>query len=206
MDELTPKQHKILSFIEDYFQKNTHSPSFQEIQAHFGFASPRAATKHVQAIIKKGLLESRKSGKKRIHRGLLPLRPMDNEVPLLGRIAAGAPIEAIENVSEKLDLSSLGINNSKKEYFALTVKGDSMINAHILDGDWVIIKRQSHVTPSEVAAVLWNDEATLKHVKRMGTSVLLIPENDNLKPILVAPEKVSAFQVLGKVVRVIRRC
>ncbi len=205
MNELTPKQHKVLFFIEGYLKKNAASPSFQEIQAHFGFASPRAATKHVQAIIRKGFLENRKIGKKRIHRSLNLLHPVDNEVPLLGRIAAGAPIEAIENISEKLDLSSLGINNSKKEYFALTVKGSSMINAHIIEGDLVIIKQQPSVTQSDIAAVLWNGEATLKHVKKEGASVLLIPENDNLKPIIVTPEKVSDFKILGKVVRVIRR-
>lgn len=205
MNQLTPKQNKILSYIEGFFQKNATPPSFQQIQAHFGFASPRAATKHVQAIVKKGFLEVRKSGKRSVHRGLLPLRPLANEVPLLGKIAAGAPMEAIENIAEKLDLTSLGINNSKKEYFALTVKGDSMINAHILDGDWVIIKRQPEVAAHEIAAVLWNGEATLKHVKKVGHTVLLVPENDNLRPLTVETDKVSDFQILGKVVRAIRR-
>lgn len=205
MTNLTPKQDKILSFIEDFIQQHTVPPSFRQIQAHFNFASPRAATKHVQALIKKGVLSTGNHGSKTSHRNLLPLRPQESEVPLLGKIAAGTPIEAIENITDNLDLLSLGINNTKKDHFALIVKGDSMINAHILDGDWVVIKRQPEVGPHDIAAVLWNGEATLKHVRKKGSALMLIPENDLLQPVTIDPNKVSDFRILGKVVRTIRR-
>lgn len=204
MKELTQKQRKILSYIESCVRKEAQPPTFQQIQAHFGFASPRAATKHVQALVKKGFLGVRKGGKKGAHRGLIPLRPPEHEVPLVGRIAAGTPIEALENVTARLDLRSLNINNADASHFALLVKGDSMINDHIQDGDIVVIRRQPDVEAADIAAVLLNNEATLKHVKRNGASILLIPANDRLKPVEVRPDTAPDFRILGKVVRSIR--
>jgi repressor LexA len=127
------------------------------------------------------------------------------EVPLLGRIAAGVPIEAIENIEAKIDLSPLGIDNRNDNYFMLHVKGDSMINAHILDGDIVIIKQQPIVHTNDIAAVLWNDEATLKYVRRSGRNIILQPANDKMEPIVVTPEKTSSLTILGKYVGLIRR-
>jgi repressor LexA len=138
-------------------------------------------------------------------RSLMSLVPQTAvSVPLVGRIAAGVPVEAIENVERSIDLSDLGIDNSDGGYFALRVKGESMVNAHILDGDLVIIQRQPVVGPKEIAAVLWNNEATLKYVKKTGGGVLLVPANDAMRPIAVDPAKTEVFEILGKVVRVIR--
>lgn len=201
MENLTEKQGKVLSFIEAYRKKHGTAPSFQEIQGHFAFASPNAATKHVRALERKGALSLRP----RTARSIVPLRPAPGEVPLLGRIAAGAPIEAIENVETKIDLSALGIDNEAGGYFALTVRGDSMIEAAILDGDLVVVKKQPEVAPGEVAAVRWNGEATLKYVRRKGDRMLLVPANGAMRPIVVDKEKTESFEVLGKVVRVIRK-
>jgi repressor LexA len=201
----TLKQRKILAFIEGYRKKQGISPSFQEIQAHFGYASVNSVQNHVRFLRNKGLLVSKMGTVGTKKRSLMSLLPMPvASVPLLGRIAAGVPIEAIENVESSIDLSSLGVDNSDNNYFALRVKGDSMINAHILDGDLVVIKKQPDVGSHEVAAVLWNNEATLKYVRKGRGEVELVPANDAMAPITVDEEKTEAFEVLGKVVRIIR--
>jgi repressor LexA len=199
MNELTDRQNQILSFIEEYRQENGVPPTYREIQAQFGFSSPKAVLDHVKAIIKKGYAAVRKGS-----RGIVSLRPSGGEIPLLGTIAAGVPIEAIENVEAKLDLFSLGINNSKRDYFALRVQGESMINAHIMDGDVVVIQKQPMANSNDIAAVLWNGNATLKYVRPSGRSILLVPANDAMEPIVVTEDMTDNFSILGKVVRVIR--
>ena len=201
MKQPTQKQRSILSFIEQHRKKNGLSPSFQEIQAHFGYSSLNSVQNHIRFLRKKGLLAlGSGGGKKRALMALVPQTP--GTVPLVGRIAAGVPLEAIENVERSLDLSDLGIDNSDGGYFALRVKGESMVNAHILDGDLVIIKRQPEAGPQDIAAVLWNGEATLKFVRRKGAAVHLVPANDAMRPFEV--DRTAAFEILGKVVRVIR--
>ena len=203
----TSKQRKILGFIEAYRKKQGISPSFQEIQAHFGYASVNSVQNHVRFLRKKKLLGSKMGAVGTKKRSLMSLLPMPvASVPLVGRIAAGVPVEAIENVETSIDLSSLGVDNADNGYFALRVKGDSMINAHIVDNDLVVIKKQPEVGPHEVAAVLWNNEATLKYVRKENGRVELVPANDAMEPIVVDEDKTEAFEVLGKVVRIIRSC
>ena len=197
----TKKQQLFLAFLERFRRRNGMPPSVQEIQAHFGYASPNSVQNHVRFLRLKGLL-TEAEGRKRSLMPILPLSPLS--VPLVGRIAAGTPIEAVENVEQSLDLLSIGIDNGKSGYFALTVKGDSMVNAHILDGDTVVIRKQPDAGPREIAAVLWNNEATLKYVKRQGGTVLLVPANDAMRPITITENKTESFHILGKVVRVIR--
>jgi repressor LexA len=204
MTDLTAKQEKILRFIEQFWHSYALSPTYQEIQAHFGFESPNAVQKHVQALLKKGHLRGVKDSHGR-NRSLISVRSMNREVPLVGRIAAGRPIEAVENIDAKMDLSVLGVDNGKEDYFALTVKGNSMINAHIMDNDMVVIKKQPAVDAHEIAAVLWNGEATLKYVRKTSrAAIMLVPANDAMEPMLVDPRDTESFAVLGKVVKVIR--
>ncbi len=138
-------------------------------------------------------------------RSILPLRIKEKEVPMVGKIAAGMPVESVENLEGRWDLSFLGIDNSNRDYFALSVKGESLIDAHILDGDMVVIKKQQNVLENEIAVVLWNDEATLKYVHRKKDSILLVPANETMKPITIHPGNTASFRILGKVVTVIRQ-
>ncbi len=199
MKLLTRQQERVLGFIEAFSEREHKPPSYRDIQTHFGFASPRAAQDHVTALERKGLVR-RSSGS----RGLFSLRPSARQVPLVGRIAAGTPIEAIENVESHLDFSSFGLDNSTGSYFALRVKGSSMIGAHILDGDIVIIKKQSEASPRDIVAVLWDGEATLKYLKKHRNGWLLIPANESLSPVHVSEGQASSFEVLGKVVQCFR--
>jgi repressor LexA len=197
----TQKQLDFLAFIENFRSRHGMPPSVREIQDHFGYSSPKSVQNHILFLRRKGLITDSK-GKKRTLLSLRPQPPV--AVPLVGRIAAGSPIEAIENVERSIDLVSLGIDNSSSDYFALRVKGDSMINAHILDNDIVVIKKQPDAGPHDIAAVLWNGEATLKYVKKQGTTIQLVPANNAMKPMNVLSENAVSFQILGKVVRAIR--
>lgn len=195
MDSLTKKQDKILEFIEDFQHGQGHSPSYQEIQEHFGFHSPNAVTNHIRAIKRKGYIQERKG-----HRGIASLRPARNEIPLVGEIAAGSPIEAIENIEKKLDLSAFGFDNSGRDYLALSVKGDSMVNANIQDGDTVIVKKQKTFSKRDICAVLVENEATIKYVEKSRNGYRLIPANDSMRPVEVNKNKTADFSILGKVV------
>jgi len=199
MQQPTPKQQKILDFIEQFTSSSGYAPSFQEIQNHFGFASPNAATKHVQALVKKGLVQAG-SGKSRQIRSLRPLPSTSASIPLVGSIAAGIPIEAIENIETHFDLSSFGIDNSDERHFALRVRGESMIEAGIFDSDIAIIKKQPTVTTSDIAAVVYNGEATLKYVEQNSAGILLVPANAAMSPIAVFANEVDEFRILGKLI------
>ncbi len=204
MKQLSQKQEKVLSFIEAYQRDNAMPPTYKEIQTHFGFSSPTTVTDHVRALERKGYLRIEPGKSRNKTRGLFSCRPASTHVPLVGTIAAGPPIEAIENIEKSFDLSSIGITNRDKQFFALTVKGDSMINAHIMDGDIVVVKKQSEVKPHEIAAVLWNNEATIKYVKKRKSTVYLVPANDTMSPITITSQETQAFAILGKVVSSIR--
>lgn len=153
------------------------------------------------ALIKKGYLKKTEL----ISRGLtLASRISEGvtRIPLLGSAPAGQPIDAIENVE-----GEFAVDNSflpKGESFTLTVKGDSMKNAGILDGDIVVVKKQPDANPGEIVVALINGEATIKRYFKEGGRIRLQPENDSFKPILVTEDS-GEFQIAGKVVGLMRR-
>ena len=207
---LTARQKAILAFIEAYRERHGMSPSYREIQTRFAFGSPNAVSKHLQALEQKGYIDLHRHGRFSKARSVIPLKrdgrepPGRRAVPLVGKIVAGAPAESDEHVEDTLDLTSLGIHNRGDDHFALTVRGDSMVNAHILDGDIVVVRKQSAVKETDVTAVMWNGETTLKYIRRTGDRILLVPANDRLEPIVVTRDNTDSFSILGKVVSVIR--
>jgi repressor LexA len=130
-------------------------------------------------------------------------RPGSDEIPVLGRIAAGSPILAVENREDSLPLRPEWFGVQSGDVFSLRVKGDSMIGAHILDGDLVVVRRQETANSGDIVAALIDGDATVKRFARDGEAVVLKPENPTLKPIVVGPER-QEFRVLGKVVGVVR--
>jgi repressor LexA len=199
---LTAKQSRFLEFIEDYCHKHGFSPSFAEIAAHFGFKSLKAVTDYVAILRREGFLRVLADRKQR---NLVSTRPTGNAVergiPILGAIAAGNPIEAIEDAEEFITPAMLGLSKGT-ELFGLRVKGMSMINRGIHDGDIVLIRRQSVVGRKDVAAVRVGNEVTLKYVRQEETRVRLVPDNDAMQPISIDPT--ADLQILGKVIRLIR--
>ncbi|MFA6432029.1 MAG: transcriptional repressor LexA [Candidatus Margulisiibacteriota bacterium] len=194
---LNDRQNKILEFITKHVQKKGFAPSIREICTAFGFASPRAAQKHLEALEASGHIgrESKARGIKVFSLDRMPTTVL----PFLGFIAAGAPIEIIEEKEEmEVPTSLVG----RKPCYILQVKGNSMIEDHILNGDFIVVEKCEGANDGEVVVAVINNksEATLKRFYREKTRVRLEPANSTMKPIYV---KDVAIQ--GKVRGLFRR-
>jgi repressor LexA len=205
MDNLTDRQRRILEYIAQTVEDRGYPPSVREIGDAVGLHSPSSVHAQLSTLAQKGLLakDPTKPRAIRVHRepqrGRAKAARTDVvEVPLVGRIAAGGPILAQESVEETMPLPRDLVGSGT--LFALTVKGDSMVDAGIMDGDTVIVRQQQTAEDGEIVAALIDDEATVKRLSRKGGKVRLIAENPSYEPI--EPENVS---VLGKVVAVLRK-
>ncbi len=197
---LTRRQREILDFIREFIARRRYSPSLEEIGAHFGLSSVATVHKHVQHLVEKGQL--RKSWNR--SRSVEPIDSVPSglvEIKLAGVVAAGAPLEAVE-MDEVVRVPEEMVGR-RGETFALRVRGDSMIDEQIRDGDTVIVERRSEARDGEtVVALVRGEEATLKKFYRRGRKVRLVPANDLLQPIEVPANEI---QVRG-VVRGLLRC
>ncbi len=199
MLDLTEKQAAILDFIEVFTVRNGYPPSFAEIARHFKFRSLKAVSDHVEAIRKKGFLEIQPNKK----RNLVSLRyRRERGIPILGAIAAGQLITAIQTTDDFLTPDRLGLDSPDHDTFVLVVKGHSMINRGIRNGDLVIVKQQRIVGRNDVAAVRVGNEVTLKYVHQQSSCIKLVPDNDTMKPITVMPDE--DIEIMGKVIKLIR--
>jgi repressor LexA len=189
---LTQLEHRILDFIRDYIRQHGHGPTLKEIGAAMNIKSKGTVHRYVQALTNKGALEHVERGWRGIRLANEPFH--STTLPLAGRIAAGHPIEAIPGQDE-LDLAAMFVNDNR---FALQVKGDSMIDIGILDGDWVIIEQRQTARDGDIVVALIDEQdATLKRFKRLADGqVLLIPENTNLSPMQYSPERVRIQGIL----------
>jgi len=195
---LTKRQKQILDYIQSYARKRGYAPSLEDTKKHFHLSSVATVHQHIEALKRKGYL------KKRAHqaRGIELYKPKPKEnlvqIPLLGIIAAGAPIEAIED-PETITVAKEQLSNSGR-HFALRVKGNSMIDEGIFDGDTVIIREQSTAENGEtVVAIIDQNEATLKKLYREKNRIRLQPANQMLSPLF--PDDV---EIRGKVINIIR--
>ncbi len=193
-NDLTDNQRKVLDFIQGYVAVNEVSPKLQEIAEGIGITSRGVAHRYVQALVDTGFLETN-SGK---HRGIRLLQPeperSETVLPLLGKIAAGKPIEAIAGQDE-IDLSNFFGANS----YAIRVQGESMIEAGIMDGDIVVIEFRETANDGDiVVALIDEEEATLKRFKRsqQGRYIKLIPENSEMEPMVYEAERVRIQGIL----------
>src|SRR5262245_61048224 len=199
--ELTPRQKTIYDFITGAIRDNGYAPSIPEIGKRFKIASTRGVVEHLKALENKGYI--RRIGKRAIE--ILNVNgrsafPQATEIPILGRTRAGAPILAEENIEGFLPVANEIAGG--KEAFALKVKGDSMIEDGIFDGDYVIIRRQETAENGEIVCALIENEATLKRFHRHESVIVLKPANKNYDPIAVSK---GEFRVLGKATGVIRK-
>jgi repressor LexA len=207
---LTPRQKEVLDFILKFSERHGYSPSFEEIAGGVDLASLATVHKHVSALEQKGYLkrkfnesrslevaaEYKQSELKRVSGAAAGA----GEVPLMGRIAAGAPVEAIEN-PETLNFADFA---GYSDTFALEVRGDSMIDDHILSGDYVLVQKTAQVRDGEIAVALVDGlETTLKRIYREpGGQYRLQPANTAMQPILVDPDR---LQIQGRVLAVLRK-
>ncbi len=202
---LTDKQESILRYIVKKVRENGYPPTIREIGDAFDISSLRGVTVHLDALQRKGYIEREHKSRsiKVIHPDFQDLQDINDTValvPLVGEIAAGAPIYASQNIESYIPLPIEMVRNIDNP-FILRVQGDSMIDAHIMPNDYVVIRTQSTVSENDIAAVLVNDEATIKRVK-LGEGVLrLIPANERYS---VQEVPIEEATIIGKVVGLIR--
>ena len=190
---LTSQEQKTLQFIRNYLAQHGYAPKFKEIGVAIGVTSHGTIHRYVKSLEDKGYIEREKSHSRGMALVELPLVSPPT-IPLAGKIAAGLPIEAIEDQQE-LNLAEMFMG---PELFALRVTGDSMIDAGILDEDYVIIRKQPTANDGDiVVAMIDKSEATLKRFKRRGEDkVALIPENPDMEPMIYPGERITIHGVL----------
>lgn len=203
--ELTAKQEQILSFIREFKSRNGYPPTLREIGQQFGISSTFGVKRHLDALVRKGFI----SVESNASRGIRFTRSADEEenlssvrkIPVIGRVAAGTPILAMENIEGSILLDQ-SITGRSGNCYALKVKGDSMINAGIFEGDLVIVSPQTNALNDEIIVARIEDEVTVKRFEYKNKTARLIPENESYSPMDVTGR--DNFSVVGKVIGVLR--
>jgi repressor LexA len=212
MQGLTKRQAQTLDFIRQSIEERGYPPTLREIGESMGIRSTNGVNDHLRALERKGYL-SREDMKSRALR-LVSREPAveasastdDNmlDVQILGRVAAGLPLLAEENVVDTVRIDRMLVRGGR-DVFGLRVQGDSMINAGILNGDYIFVRKQSSAEPGEIVVALIGDEATVKYYHPEKDYVRFQPANDQMAPILVRASDFRSTMLLGVVVGVYRR-
>lgn len=204
MEKLTKRQDEILQFIKKYIVKNGYPPTVREIGSSLGLSSPATIHSHLSNLEEKGYIK-KDENKNRALELLIENEFAKNEdslvnVPLLGKVTAGSPIEAIHNPNEYFQLPAYMIPN-RKEVFTLKVSGESMINAGIFDNDIVIVERTNDAKNGEIVVAMTDEnEVTLKRFFKEKTYIRLQPENDTMEDIIL-----DNVTILGKAIGLYRK-
>ncbi len=204
MKQLTTRQAEILTFIADHSEGHGFPPSVRDIGDRFGL-NPATVHDHIKALERKGHLR-RHANRSRSLVVITPDRPTrrhitGNEIPVIGSVAAGTPTLAQENIE---DVVRLPEGWAPEGAFLLRVEGDSMQDAHILDGDYVLVRPDKTAANGEIVVAMMGDEATVKRFYRRKNSVELRPENPAYAPIEVRGSDATEFSIVGKVIGVFR--
>ena len=206
---LTFQQEKLLKFIIDYQKQNNITPSFDEMKDGLDLKSKSGIHRIVSALEERGYIKKLNNRARAIeiikNVNLIDTQSGKNKnniisIPILGKIAAGLPIEAISDNTNYIELPETLLK--KGEYFILNVEGDSMIEAGIFDGDQVVIRKANDANNGEiVVALIDNNEATLKRIFKRGQQVALQPENSNYKTVIYGPDRIQIQGVLKHLIR-----
>ncbi|MBW2332055.1 MAG: repressor LexA [Deltaproteobacteria bacterium] len=197
--KLTEKQKLFLRYISHYIEDWGQSPSFEEICSHFGFTSYNTVTTYLKTLESKGYIRlPNKKNQKRAIEVISPVETRRLEFPLLGRVAAGKPIEAVETADAiEVPPSMTG----QGDHFVLQVRGNSMKEDGILDGDFIVVRKQPTAENGQTVVALINNEATVKKYYKQKNYVELRPAHANMESILI---KEGDFRIEGRVVGVMR--
>jgi repressor LexA len=201
LPQLTSRQKSVYEFVSSAIREKGYAPSIPEIGKRFKITSTRGVFDHLKALERKGYIK--RIGKRAIeivNQSGRSALPEAKEIPIVGRVRAGAPLLAEENLEGFLTVGNEIARG--KETFALKVKGDSMIEDGILEGDHVVIRRQDTAENGDTVCALIGNEATLKRFYRKGNEITLKPANRNYDPIVVST---AEFRILGKATGVIRK-
>ena len=221
-ETLTERQEKILAFIKKSIQEQGYPPTIREIGEHFGIRSTNGVNDHLKALERKGYLlrgELKSRALSVIDGGRSPARLLRMsrrelsavgegevvQVPVVGKVAAGEPILAQENITDHVRIDSVLLGDSGRKVFALRVSGDSMIGDGILDGDYIFVRKQLQAGPGEIVVAMIEDEATVKRFYPEGDRVRFQPSNPRLKPIYVSRDDFRETQIIGVVVGIYRK-
>jgi len=195
--QLTHRQKEIYEFIRDKTESRGYPPTVREIGEGFNIESPNGVMCHLKALEKKGLIIRHERSARAIQ--LVDRRPTGSGLPLLGNVAAGSPVEALEQ-QERLEFNDLF---SGPNCYALKVRGQSMIEDHIADGDFVVLHKQETARNGERVVAMIDGEVTLKRYYEDGEHTRLEPANGTMQPIVVPKGRA---QILGVLVGVVRKC
>lgn len=219
MQGLTPRQREILDFIEARIASCGYPPTIREIGEEMGIRSTNGVNDHLKALERKGYLK--REGLK--SRALRPVAVNDAapeavndvqlpsdadvvEVPVLGRVAAGAPILAEEHAEATVQVDRFFLGSTgRAPVFALRVSGDSMIEGGILDGDYIFVRKQLEARRGDIVVAMIDGEATVKRFEPHGDEIHLVPENSSMRPIVVRRQDFRETSILGVVCGVYRR-
>ena len=209
--QLTDRQNAILTFIKDFSRENGYPPTLREIGKSFQISSTFGVKRHLDALEKKGYLNVESNASRGIcvinddmnsYDDSLNIRNEHfNKIPIVGRVAAGSPILAMENIDGSVIIDPAFIKKAE-DAFALRVQGDSMINAGIFEGDLVIVSPGDKGKNGDIIVAMLDDEVTVKSLEMKNNKIRLIPENEKYKPIPV--EERNTFSIIGKVKGVVR--
>ena len=200
--ELTERQQAILDFVTEYVDDNGFPPSVREIGRHFGIY-PATVQDHISALERKGYLHKKRfqSRTLSVPASSRPPSSIERGIPIVGRVAAGLPLLAQENIEDMIQLPK---DWAPAGAFLLKVQGNSMEGAHILDGDYVLVHPRQTAANGEIVVALIGDEATVKRFYRTAQGITLKAENPKYKPIEIERSEAATFKVLGRVMGVLR--
>jgi repressor LexA len=213
MDELTDRQKEILRFIARTTEERGFPPTIREIGGEFSIKSTNGVNDHLKALERKGYLNRGEQKSRslvptasgRVLLGLGAQRSRTIEVPIVGRVAAGAPLLAEQNLDDTLQIDPAVLPQAGKDVFGLKVKGDSMVGDGIFDGDLVFVRRQQSARSGEIVVAMIEGEATVKRFFPEGSRVRLQPSNPAMQPIYVSASQAREASILGIVVGVFRK-
>src|SRR5258706_949304 len=198
---LTARQQRLLQIIEESVAKCGYAPTLQEMAQAMGVTSLQGVKDHLAALERKGYL-NRFPGRRRAMTVIQPLLPVEGSIPVLGRVAAGKPLLAVENQEGTLSLNSELLGTGA--HFALRVQGDSMIDAGIEDGDHVVVRQQEDANPGDIVVALLGEEVTVKRLRKRGQGLVLEAANVAYAPIPLTKQS-SSPRILGVVVGLYRK-
>lgn len=204
-EQLTDRQKEILEFIRQFIEESGYPPTLRDIARKFGMSSTYGVQRHIDALTKKGYL----SKESNTSRGLCLVRDdskgneadLFSQIPVVGRVAAGLPITAMENIEGSLLVDNNFLRH-RDNHFALKVKGDSMVDDGIFDGDFVIVSPSAEAHNGEIVVARLLDEVTVKRFSNKNGQIQLLPANKQFQPIII--NNLENFTIIGKVVGVMR--
>jgi repressor LexA len=203
-NELTARQKEVFDFLKNFLQEKGFPPTLREIASRFGLRGPKAPQKTLSILERKGYIRKVPGGSRAIEILSYPQFSLTHilSVPIIGRVRAGEPILAIENIEGYLNLDRSLVSSG--DVFLLRVEGDSMIDAHIQDGDFALVKPQPNAENGEIVVVLIEDEATVKRIFKKRALLRLEPANPKMEPIVVKKGEKKVI-IVGKVVGIFRK-